>query len=57
MEKKVLLCEEGPTDYGNPKYGSREWEEGPVQSIIRKSIKRDIVFTYATKDDIKRKRI
>lgn len=57
MAKKVLLCGEGPTDYGNPKYGSNEWEEGPVQSIIRKSVNGDIEFAYASKEDVKGKRI
>jgi len=34
MARKVLLCGEGPTDYGNIKFGSSEWEKGPVQEII-----------------------
>lgn len=57
MAKKVLLCGEGPTDYGNPQYGSPYWEEGPAQSLIRKSINGDIEFTYATKEDVRKKRI
>ncbi len=57
MAKRILLCGEGPTDYGNPKYGSHDWEEGPVQPIIRKSVNGDIEFAYTTKEDIKRKTI
>lgn len=59
MVKKVLLCGEGPTDYGRQKYGSTEWEEGPVQSIIRRSVQVevDIEFTCATKKDVKKVRI
>ena len=53
MAKRILLCGEGPTDYGNPKYGSHDWEEGPVQPIIRKSVNGDIEFAYTTKEDIK----
>lgn len=57
MVKKILLCGEGPTDYGTPQYGSSDWEEGPVQSLIRKSVNGDIEFTYATKEDVRKKRI
>lgn len=57
MTKKVLLCGEGPTDYGRQKYGSTEWEEGPVQSIIRRSVLADIEFTNATKNDVRKVRI
>jgi hypothetical protein len=57
MAKKILLCGEGPTDYGNPQYGSHDWEEGPIQSLIRKSVNGDIEFTYATKEDVRKKRI
>lgn len=57
MAKKVLLFGEGPTDYGKQKYGSTEWEEGPVQSIIRKSVIEDIEFISATKNDVRRVRI
>jgi len=57
MDKKVLLCGEGPTDYGRQKYGSTEWEEGPVQSIIRRSIRANIEFTHATKNDVRKIRI
>ena len=57
MTKRVLLCGEGPTDYGSRRYASDEWDEGPVQPIIRKSINVEIVFDYATRDDIKKKRI
>ena len=53
MAKKVLLFGEGSTDYGKQKYGSTEWEEGPVQYIIRKSVDVDIEFTYASKYDLK----
>lgn len=53
MTKKVLLYGEGPTDYGKTQYGTAEWEEGPVQPIIRKLVNGDIEFAYATKDDVK----
>ncbi|SPF35236.1 conserved hypothetical protein [Candidatus Desulfosporosinus infrequens] len=53
MAKKVLLCGEGPTDYGRQKYGSKEWEEGPVQSIIRKSVQVDIEFTCVIKNGVR----
>ena len=57
MAKKVLLCGEGSTDYGKQKYGSTEWEEGPVQSIIRRSVHEDIEFANATKNNVKDVRI
>jgi len=57
MATKVLLCGEGPTDYGRQKYGSTEWEEGPVQSIIRKCVFEDIEFAYATKNEVRKVRI
>jgi hypothetical protein len=54
MTTKVLLCGEGPTDYGNRKYGSTEWEEGSLQPIIRKSFQgKDVNFCYATKSEVK----
>src|SRR5665648_533821 len=57
MATKVLLCGEGPTDYGRQKYGSTEWEEGPVQSIIRKCVFEDIEFAYDTKNEVRKVRI
>jgi len=48
MTKRVLLCGEGPTDYGSRRYASDEWDEGPVQPIIRKSINVEIVFNCST---------
>ncbi|MEA1961980.1 MAG: DUF4276 family protein [Bacillota bacterium] len=57
MAKKVLLCGEGPTDYGQPIYGSTGWEEGPLQPIIRKSVHVEIEFDCVTKQEVKEKRI
>ncbi|HBE79951.1 MAG TPA: hypothetical protein DDW65_19550 [Firmicutes bacterium] len=33
---RVLLCGEGPTDYGQRNYESEQWVDGPVQIFIRK---------------------
>lgn len=57
MAKKILLCGEGPTDYGKPEYVSYGWEEGPVQPLIRKVVNHDIEFAYATKEEVKGKKI
>lgn len=53
MSETVLLCGEGPTDYGKPGSSSGQWEEGPVQPLIRNSIRKEICFDYATKEDIR----
>ncbi|HNX28739.1 MAG TPA: DUF4276 family protein [Syntrophomonadaceae bacterium] len=57
MARKVLLCGEGPTDCGKQKFGSTEWEEGPVQPIIMKLVNGDIEFAYTTKEEVKGKKI
>jgi len=57
MSKTVLLCGEGPTDYGKPGAFPRQWEEGPLQPLIRKSVKKVISFDYATKEDIRKIRL
>ena len=57
MVKKVLLFGEGPTDYGRQMYGSTEWEEGPVQYIIRKCVREEIEFINATKKNVRDVRI
>lgn len=49
---------EGPTDYGNRKYGTMEWEEGCLQPIIRKSVQgKGITFFCTTKEEVKNKRL
>ena len=53
MAKKVLLFGEGPTDYGRQMFGSTEWEEGPVQYIIRKCVLEEIEFINATKKNVR----
>lgn len=57
MAKKILLFGEGPTDYGKPEYGLHNWEEGPVQPLIRKVVNHDIEFVYATKEEVRSKKI
>lgn len=48
----------GPTDYGQQRFGSTEWEEGPLQTIIRKSDpKKNLEFSYATKDEVRNVKI
>ncbi len=53
MSEKILLCGEGPTDYGKPGASSGQWEEGPVQPLIRNSVRKEFCFDYATKEDIR----
>ncbi len=57
MEEKVLICGEGPTDYGTQEYGTRKWLEGPVQPIARKCTQKKLVFEAVDKNDLKRLRI
>jgi len=57
MQERVLLCGEGPTDYGNPEYGTNRWEEGPVQPIIRKTAGKPFIFEHVEKKELKRLRI
>lgn len=57
MRERVLLCGEGPTDYGNPEYGTNRWEEGPVQPIIRKTASTLFIFEHVEKNEVKRLRI
>jgi len=57
MVERVLLCGEGPTDYGTKEYGTNQWQEGPVQPIIRKTSGRKYLFENIEKDEIKKLRI
>ena len=57
MRKKVLLCGEGPLDYGIKEYGTDNWKEGPVQPITRKSAAESVVFENVEKSEIRRLRI
>lgn len=56
-DKKGFVVWRGVYRLWKPKYASDEWEEGPVQPIIRKSINVDIIFEYATREDVKEKRL
>ncbi|MCP4351788.1 MAG: DUF4276 family protein [Desulfobacterales bacterium] len=57
MPEIILLFGEGPTDYGKPGDYQSNWEEGPIQPLIRKSLNKEISFTHAQKNDIKNIRI
>jgi hypothetical protein len=57
MQEKVLLCGEGPTDYGTKEYTTGKWQEGPVQPIVRKTAEKPILFEHVEKVEVKKLRI
>lgn len=57
MQEKVLLCGEGPTDYGTKEYGTYQWKEGPVQPIIRKTVGQQVAFEHIEKSEVRKLRI
>lgn len=52
---KVLLCGEGPTDYGTPQISDKKWLEGAVQPIIRKI--KSVYFENVRKDSLKDRKL
>lgn len=57
MVERVLLCGEGPTDYGTKEYGTNQWQEGPVHPIIRKTSGLKFLFEPIEKGEVKKLRI
>ncbi len=57
MTETILLCGEGPTDYGAPEYGTGKWREGPVQAIAGRIPEGPVAFEAVDKKDIKRLRV
>ncbi|MCP5047150.1 MAG: hypothetical protein GY940_08260, partial [bacterium] len=57
MPVLVLLCGEGPTDYGAKEYGTNQWQEGPVQPITRKTAAEELIFKPVEKHELKKLRI
>lgn len=52
---KVLLCGEGPTDYGTPQMFNEPWLEGAVQPIVKKII--SVEFENVRKDSLKDRKL
>lgn len=50
-----LMTGEGPTDYGQKKYGSDTWEEGPAAVLVRKcaeEVDADITITFVDRKEV-----